>query len=187
MRLSKDVIAARQRWVKDHPARSVDELALRGYVFDLEERGGIVRTVLSIDLFAQPLAWRAQIALLSPSRQPRPRSSWSLGENVLALDLARQMLAHVGLPAEQFLNTDALSFELCYPCTTAEAYYVVRASLRPATRFEALPVGEINQYDFTDASTQIAGWWNGKTGREEGLYLPKQRTLIYAGGNDRNQ
>ncbi len=187
MRLNRDLIKTRQRWVKDHPARTVEELGLKGYVFDIEARGLIVRTVLSIDLFAQPLAWRAQIALLYPSRLPRPRGSWTLEENVFALDLARQMLAGVGLKDSQFLNADALSFEIGYPCTDAEAHYAVRAALRPAVRFESVPVGEINQYDFTDTSTQIDGWWNGKTGREEGLYLPRERTLLYAGRSDADQ
>lgn len=187
MRLSGDLIKARQRWVKDHPARTVEELGLKGYVFDLEIKGLVIRTVLSIDLFAAPLAWRAQVALLHPSsRTPKPRGSWTFEENVYTIEIARQMLDGVGLKESQFLNSDALSFEIGYPCTAAEAHYTVRAAMRPAIRFESLPVGEINQYDFTDTSTQIDGWWNGKTGREEGLYLPKERTLIYA-GNDSNQ
>lgn len=179
--INNDLIKSRQRWVKDHPARTVDELHMPGYVHDIEHRDLIIRTVLSIDLFARPVAWRAQIALMYPSRLPRARASWTLPQSMLALDIARQLLEGVGEPDCRSMTTDAVSFELLHPCTAEEIRYVLRAAGRPALRLERLPIGEINQYDFTDRATQIDGWWNGKTGREEGLYLPQERTLIYAG------
>lgn len=176
----------RQSWVKDHPCRVVEECGLPGYVHDIERHGLIIRTVLSIDLFAQPLAWRAQIALLYPSRLPRARSTWSIPQNALLLSIARQLLDGVGQGGDH-LTTDAVSFELARLLTGAEAEYVFRAAMRPATEFESVPVGEINGYDFTDKKLQIDGWWNGKTGREEGLFLPQKRVLIYEPGTDTNQ
>lgn len=183
--MNSDLVRARQQWVKDHPARTVEELTLPGYAHDVETRGGlIIRTVLSIDLFVSPLAWRCQIALMRPSRLPRPRSEWSLEENVFALQIARQLLAGVGDLSRSRLTTDSVSFELAYPLLADEAEYALRAAMRPATAFEAPAIGEISAYDFTDRATQVDGWWNGKLGREEGLFLPKQRTILHARQRD---
>lgn len=186
--MNRDMIKKRQRWVADHPCRIAEECALPGCILDLERPGGlIVRTVLTIDLFRPPVAWRAQIGLLYPSRLPRARADWSIEESIEALRIAREMLAGVGLQGNSFLLTDPLSFELCYPLTSWETEHVSRASLRPAVEFAAAPIGEINQYDFTDHSTKIDGWWNGKTGTEEGIYVPKKRTILYEPGKSTNQ
>lgn len=179
--LSQDSIKKRQRWALDHPARVAEELSAPGYIFDLNYHGMLIRTVLSIDLFQTPLAWRCQIALLYPSRLPRARRDWHITETMAAVQVAESLLAGVGVKSD-LLVTDSLSFELVYPCTPEEAEYAVRAALRPATSFESLPVGEINQYDPSDRSTQIAGWWDGKIGKEQGLFLPQTRSLIYESG-----
>lgn len=180
--LSQEMIKKRQRWVKDNPARLAEELTAPGYICDVNRNGLLIRTVLSIDLFQAPLAWRCQIALLYPSKLPRPRRAWQITETMAAVQVAESLLAGVGIKSD-LLVTDSVSFELVYPCTPDEAEYVVRAALRPATAFESLPVGEINQYDFSDPSTQIAGWWDGREGKEQGLFLPQQRSLIHEPGN----
>lgn len=181
--VNKDLIKMRQRWVKDHPCRVVEECGLPGYVHDVEQGGLIIRTVLSIDLFTEPLAWRVQMALLYPSRMPRPRASWSIQQNAYLLGMARQLLDGVGCGADR-LSVDSISFELARPVTAEEAEYVYRAAGRPDCRIKQLPVGEISSYDFTNRSLQVDGWWNGKTGREEGLFLPETRTLIYEPGSN---
>lgn len=183
--MNKDFITSRQRWVKDHPCRVVEECGLPGYVHDVEQGGLIIRTVFSIDLFTQPLAWRVQMALMYPSRLPRPRSTWSIPMNALLLDMARQLLDGVGTGADQ-LSVDSVSFELARPVTGAEAEYIFRAAGRPEVKLEQLPVGELDIYDMQDRSTQVDGWWNGKTGREEGLFAPTERILIYEPGNSTN-
>lgn len=183
--LSQDMIKKRQQWAKDHPARVAEELTAPGYIFDLKCNGLFVRTVLSIDLFQEPLAWRAQIGLLYPSKLPRALKDWTMPEMIEAFGIAQRLLDGVGVKSD-LLRKDALSFELIYPCTPAEAGYAVRAALRPATAFESLPVGEVNQYDFSDKSTQIAGWWNSREGREEGLFLPQTRSVIHEPGKREN-
>jgi hypothetical protein len=187
--VNKDIIKKRQLWVKDHPCRFVEECAAPGYRLDLDQHGLLIATVLTIDLFDQPLAWRAKIALLHPSGTPRPITGWTMSERLQAYEIAISILDGVGIKSGAFTLSDSLSIDLCYPLTPDEAEWVVRASLRPASlrpvaTCEAVPVGEVNQYDFADKSTQVAGWWNGKRGREEGVFLPQKRKLIYEQRNN---
>jgi hypothetical protein len=177
--VNRDLITKRQRWVKDHPCRSVEECGAPGYRFDIQRNGLYLATVLTIDLFESPLAWRAKIAFLHPSSLPRPLASASIAERIEAYAVAKEMLRGVGDVSRKHLLTDRLSFDLVYPLTPDEAEYVVRAAMRPAILFEPVALGELNRYDLTDRKTQVDGWWDGKTGKEEGAFIPQERTLIY--------
>lgn len=177
---TEKTIRDRQAWVKDHPARVKEELTALGYTLDVTvQKGFILRTVLSIDLFTAPLAWRCEIASMYPSKLPRLLSSMTMAQMIFAHDVAKELLSGVGEAEREILSgKNAISFEIAHPCTPEEAEYVVKAALRPAALFESVPVGELNEYDLSSAS-QVAGWWDGKEGKQQGLYLPTKRSLIY--------
>jgi hypothetical protein len=185
--MNKDVTKKRQQWVKDHPCRFVEECAAPGYRLDLDRHGLLIATVLTIDLFDQPLAWRAKIALLNSSGTPRRIAGWTMPERLQAYEIAVSILAGVGIKSGAFTLSDALSIDLCYLLTPDEAAHVARAAMRPV-EIDSSPrlVGEIGRYDFSDKKTQIDGWWNGKAGREEGAYQPQKRMLIYEPGRAGN-
>lgn len=178
MIFTKDTIQKRQRWALDHPARFIQEFITPGYVLDVEWHGLIVRTVLSIDLFQSPLAWRSQIALMYPNKTPRPLKQYTMAELILCHDIAKSFLEGVGIPQTNFLLRDRVSIEIAKHCTASEAAHAVNASFRPDVDFSPVLVGEFNEYDLSK-KTQVDGIWDASQGKEIGLYQPSKRRMIY--------
>ena len=178
MIFTTDTIKTRQHWALDHPARTVNDFYGPGYVKDFNWHGLYVRTVLSIDLFQQPIAWRAEVALMYPGWQPRPLKLYSMNELILCHTIAKSLLEGVGLQHTRFVSKTNVSIELANNCTPEEAVYAVNAAMRPAVELLPVAVGEINEYDLSP-QTQIAGVWDGKKGKELGFYQPSQRRIVY--------
>jgi hypothetical protein len=165
------LIKKRQRWVLEHPCRTVQECGKLGYRADFDLAGGNrVATVLTIDLFSEPLAWHSDVAIIGNDGAAKPVALWSVSDRAAAFDLSFQMLAGVGKPDAQTVDCDGWKVGFVRPLTGAETVRAMEvAGRRPAA--EPVAIGEISEFDFSDFETEA----------DEGLFLPTEREIVYAG------
>lgn len=170
--MNRSVEQIRQSWVLRHPCRTVEECGNLGYRVDLSLVGHPVATVLTIDLFTEPLAWHSDVAILGPDGIARPVVEWSDMDRAAAFDLARGMIAGVGCPDTDRAECDEIKIGIVRCLSAAEAAIVYEiAKRRPKSGLPA--IGEINLYDFNDRHSEAG----------DGIYAPIERTVIHGRGH----
>lgn len=168
--MNKDLIKSRQRFVLCHPCRTLTECGQPGMVIDWQMGGIKLRTVLTIDLFTEPLAWHADVAVLNSDDTAIPVIRWTPADRAAALDFAKRMLEGVGVKDQLKLDGDAWRLGFIRPLTIQEASFVLGMAERRA-RPAPIPIGELNAYDTNDERTRA----------DEHSWAPVERKIIYAG------
>ena len=164
-------IKKRQRWVLEHPCRTMQECGKLGYRLDLELAGqNRVATVLTIDLWQSPLAWRADVAIIGADGLAKLVALWTVSDRAAAFEMAFQMLQGVGLAHQQTVDCDNIKVGYVRPLTGAEMARVMEVGRRrplPAL----VPIGEIDVFDFSDFDTEV----------DDGVFIPAEREIAYVG------
>lgn len=168
--MNERTIKLRQRWVLGHPCRVLDECGRPGYRADFVLAGHPVATVLTIDLFAAPLAWHADVARIDEHGKTLPLIAWSETDRTAAFDLARRMLDGVGSPDGDGADCDQWKVGIVRPLTDREIACVL-GNRRPIPAAPA--IGEVSIFDFSDAGTEAG----------PGIHVPQTRRIVYARGN----
>jgi hypothetical protein len=158
----------RQDWVLRHPCPTLRHCGERGYSADVVIAGVKLRTVLTIDLFTKPLAWHATIARIQPDGRPVALDSLAGSDRLAMLGLAIEMLRGVGQNGTDALEIDAVSVG-CGRTLTPQEVRTVASHARQFAPLALIAVGEINEYDFSDRTTQVG----------DGLHIPINREVIY--------
>lgn len=158
---------ARQRWALSNPCKTVEQCGRPGCRADFTVAGKSIATILTVDLFTQPLAWHCQIGLIAPNGETKSIEEWDNGDVSAAAEIARQILAGVGAPGADRIIFDELSLTVARQLNIDEAAFVYNIT-RDFKRIKPVAIAEAAEYNFANKKTQVG----------DGAFIPQNR-IIY--------
>jgi len=165
---SDDALARWREWVLLHPCKTVAQCGETGYRHDHSEGGIILAAVLTIDLFAPPLRWHADVSIVGPDGKCKPYSLFTVSERMAAVAFARRMVQGVGVEADQVFTRQDVCVGFTRPLTAAEVERASAAASRPFS-FQQIAIGAFAEYDFKHKPSEVG----------PGLYIPADMEVFY--------